>query len=263
MRIVDVHCHLESSEFNGALDHVIDEARKAGIVAMITASIQPQQWEISRKIALRFPDVHFALGIHPWYLDESYLRRIDELAAAREQGAVAIGEIGLDKKLSNADFDLQLQFFSRQLAVARDINLPVVIHCRGAFNELLSILRSEGAPRAGGVVHAFSGSIEIAVALAEMGLCVSMGGTLTMRNSKKRESVLRKVYPDFFMLESDAPDIPPVQAMGGVNYPHYIRYSLAAAAEILGESESAVAEHTTRNAARVFNLHIPLRMRRL
>ena len=257
MRIVDVHCHLESSEFDGALDHVVGEARKAGIVAMITASIQPQQWEVSRTIAKRFPDVKFACGIHPWYLNESYLRRIDDLAEAREWGAVGIGEIGLDKKISNTDFDLQMQFFSRQLAVAREINLPVIIHCRGAFNELLSILRSEGVPQTGGVVHAFSGSPEIAADLGDLGICVSMGGTLTMRNSKKREMALKEVYPDRFMLESDAPDIPPIQAKGGINYPHYIRYSLAAAAEILGESESAVADQTTRNAARVFNLHIP------
>jgi TatD DNase family protein len=254
MRLVDVHCHLESGEFAGDLDRVIFNARSAGIVKLLTASITPDQWELSRSIAARYPEVEYAAGIHPWYIRESYLPRIPELAGARGLGAVAIGEIGLDRKIDRSDFDLQVDFFERQLAIARAVDLPVIIHCRGAFNDLAGILRRYGAPRAGGVIHAFSGSIEVAEELSGLGMSFSMGGTLTMRNSRKRETVLRAIYPDRFLLETDAPDIPPVQARGGTNYPHYLLYNLQAAAEILGESASAVAEHTTANALRLFRL---------
>jgi TatD DNase family protein len=132
----------------------------------------------------------------------------------------------------------------------------VVIHCRGAFNELILSLKRIGVPKAGGIIHSFSGSPELADELIRYGLNFSMGGTLTYRNSKKRAAVLKKIYPDHFLLETDSPDIPPVQKHGEINYPHYIRYNLQAAAEILGDTIENVAEHTTRNAIRIFRLKI-------
>jgi TatD DNase family protein len=237
------------------LESVIERARNAGIAALITSTITPDQWELSRGIAERFADVEYAMGIHPWYIQKSYMNDIAGLAGAKDRGASAIGEIGVDSK-SGGDLDLQIVFFEKQLAIAREIDLPVVIHCRGAFNELILSLKRIGAPKAGGIIHSFSGSPELADELIRYGLSFSMGGTLTYRNSKKRAAVLKKIYPHHFLLETDSPDIPPVQKQGEINYPHYIRYNLEAAAEILGETIESVAEHTTRNAIRIFNLKI-------
>jgi len=255
MKLVDVHCHLESIHFTHDLGSIIDQARSAGIVSLITSTINPEQWALSRGIAARFADVEYAMGIHPWYIQKSFMNDINGLAEAKELGAAAIGEIGIDSK-TGGDFDLQILFFEKQLAIAKEIDLPVVIHCRGAFNELILSLKRIGVPKAGGIIHSFSGSPELADELIRYGLNFSMGGTLTYRNSKKRAAVLKKIYPDHFLLETDSPDIPPVQKHGEINYPHYIRYNLQAAAEILGDTIENVAEHTTRNAIRIFRLKI-------
>lgn len=256
MKLVDAHCHLESDNFAADLDGVIERARSAGLVKLITSSITPAQWDYSRHIASSFSEVEFALGIHPWYIRASYRDDIPGLARARELGAVAIGEIGIDAKTGRDDLDDQIDFFERQLAIARNIDLPVIIHCRGAFNELFRSLRRVGTPRPGGIVHAFSGSPELAGELISLGISCSMGGTLTYRNSRKRAAVLKKIYPHHFLLETDSPDIPPVQKQHEVNYPHYILYNLEAAAVMLGETVESVAENTTSNAARIFNLKI-------
>src|SRR4030042_81143 len=256
MKPVDGHCHLESVHFIHDLDRVIADARDPGSAKLITPAITPNQWDRSRKIAGSYPEVEYSMGIHPWYIRESSLDDIPALSHARELGAVAIGEIRIDKKTESGDFDRQLAFFENQLAVARDIDLPVIIHCRGAFNELVRSLQKIGAPKAGGIIHSFSGSPELAEEIIRFGLSFSMGGTLTYRNSRKRAAVLKKIYPRHFLLETDSPDIPPVQKHGEINYPHYILYNLQAAAEITGDTMEKIAENTTMNAARIFNLNI-------
>ncbi|MBN2157799.1 MAG: TatD family hydrolase [Spirochaetes bacterium] len=256
MKLVDAHCHLESDYFSGDLGAVIERARHAGIVKLITSSIMPGQWDLSRSIAGQFPEVEFALGIHPWYIRESYLDDVPSLARAKELGAVAIGEIGIDSKTETNDLSLQLNFFEKQLSIARELELPVIIHCRGASGDLIRSLKRVGVPRPGGMVHAFSGSPELAEELVSLGINCSMGGTLTYRNSRKRAAVLKLIYPRHFILETDSPDIPPVQKQGEINYPHYILYNLQAAAEILGVSVENVAEQTTANAARLFSLDL-------
>lgn len=256
MRLVDVHCHLESEHFRDDLDLVVENARQAGIVKLITAAITPVQWERSLELASRYPEVECALGVHPWYIRESYRKALPHLREAREMGAIAIGEIGLDCKTDAVDFGLQVEFFEDQLAIARDTGLPVVVHCRGAFNELIRSIRRTGGLPAGGVIHAFSGSAELADELMPLGFSFSMGGTLTYRNSARRAAVLRKIYPGRFLLETDSPDIPPVQKHGEINRPHYIRYSLDAAAEITGDTAENIADHTTMNAVKLFGLKI-------
>ncbi len=252
MRLIDAHCHLEAEEFEGRLDAVMEGARAAGIVKLVTASIAPGQWAVSRGTAARYPEVAFAWGIHPWYVQEEHLAAVEGLRAARDAGACAIGEIGLDGKVDSPPLELQLQLFEAQLRIAKDLELPVVLHCRGAFNELLETLKRVGAPARGGVVHAFSGSSEVAEACLRHGLCFSMGGALTYRRSNKRAKTLSTIYPEHFLLETDSPDIPPVEALGQPNVPANLLYNLRGAAAYLGESEEAIAEQSTQNAAKLF-----------
>ncbi|HSV98336.1 MAG TPA: TatD family hydrolase [Spirochaetota bacterium] len=256
MRLVDVHCHLESDVFGDRLDSVISAAKGAGIVKLITSSIVPEEWTLSESIAGRYDEVEFALGIHPWYGKEEDEERIADLAHAPGRGAVAIGEIGLDKKTLAIPMELQKRLFVRQLTMAREINLPVIVHCRGAFDELHVYLKKIGLPARGGVIHSYSGGVETAVEFMKYGFSFSFGGVLTYRNSRKREAVLAAIYPDHFMLETDSPDIPPVEAGDAPNVPANILYNLRAAAEILGESEERVAAVTTANAARMFGFSL-------
>lgn len=256
VRLVDVHCHLESDVFSDRLDSIVSAAKKAGIVKLITSSITPGEWALSESIAGRYDEVEFALGIHPWYGRERDEERIAELASAPGRGAVAIGEIGLDKKTLAVPMEIQKRLFERQLAMAREINLPVIVHCRGAFDELHVYLKKTGLPARGGVIHSFSGSVEIAVEFMKYGFSFSFGGALTYRNSRKKEAVLKAVYPDHFMLETDSPDIPPVEAKEFPNVPANILYNLKAASEILGVSEERIATDTSANAARMFGFSL-------
>ncbi len=257
MKLVDVHCHLESDLYNGKLDEIISEARNAGLVKLITSSVVPDEWSKSQSIAESYEEVEFALGIHPWYVRELHTAQIDKLVECTSRGAIAIGEIGLDKKVPLPPFELQLRLFTHQLIVAKELNLPIIVHCRGAYNELLVCLKEIGMPAAGGIVHSFSGSVEIAGELCTHGFSFSMGGVLTYRNSKKRHDVLKYIYPEHFMLETDSPDIPPVEAKGRLHTPSNILYNLKAASQILGVSEEKIADATTQNAYRMFTLNLP------
>ena len=160
--LVDAHCHLESDEFAGNLDDIVATGRAAGIGAFVTAAWTPEVWERSKVIADQYAGVSFALGIHPWYVREEHLEHIDELARAREQGACAIGEIGLDAKVDTPSPELQQAVFEAQLQIAGDLGLPIVLHCRGAYGELIRTIKRVGMPERGGLIHAFSGSVEIA-----------------------------------------------------------------------------------------------------
>jgi len=252
MNIIDAHCHLEAEEFEGRLDEILLDARNAGATRLVTAAVTPDDWTRSKEIAATYPEVSFTWGIHPWYAAEDHFGVLDRLATAAREGAVGIGEIGLDRKIETPSFALQQRLFEAQLEVARMIDLPVVMHCRGAFNELLESLRRVGAPRAGGMIHAFSGSLEMAEICISLGLVFSMGASLSYKPSKKRLQALGRIYPDAFLIETDSPDMPPAQAPKGSNVPANIRYNLKGAAEILGRTEEEVAEVSERNAARLF-----------
>jgi len=254
MRLVDAHCHLESELYDGRLDSIIEDARVAGLAAMITSSITPAMWDLSLALADRYDVVYASTGIHPWYIRDGDMGRIEGLADTAGRGAVAIGEIGLDRKVESPPFDLQVKIFEAQLATAKEIDLPVIIHCRGAFNELILSLKKIGVPSRGGTVHSFAGSAEIAIDLMRLGMSFSLGGILTYRNSAKRVEMLKKIYPSHFLLETDCPDIPPVEIKNSLHVPANIVYNLRAASELLHESEEKIAEKTTENAVRIFNL---------
>jgi TatD DNase family protein len=252
MRLVDAHCHLESEEFTDSLPAVLQDAREAGIVKLVTASVAPEQWARSRQLSLAHPEIECAMGIHPLFVEPRHADAMAALTEAAAAGAVAIGEIGLDKKADSPDLDLQRDVFERQLKVARDLDLPVVVHCRGAYEELLHSIKRIGLGTRGGIIHAFSSTAEMADECIRLGFSISLGGTLTYRNSKKRTEVLRRAYPDHLTLETDSPDMPPVERRGAPNVPANILFNLRAAAETLGEPEEKIAEATTANAFRLF-----------
>ncbi len=255
LKLVDSHCHLEAPEFNDTIDSVIDCAVKSGIVKLITSSVTCSEWERSKLIHDRFSQVEFTIGVHPWYVSEQDRGIKSMLDSASGMGAVAVGEIGLDMKIETPSFELQREIFELQLQYAVDSDIPVVIHCRGAFNELIETINRTGIPRSGGLIHAYSGSPELTEILIKKGLSFSMGGTLTYKNSRKRSDVLKRIYPDYFLLETDSPDIPPVNTLKP-NVPSNILLNLKAASDILGVPEEKIAETTTANAEKLFGLKL-------
>lgn len=259
MDLVDVHCHLENPHLHENLKSVLADARDAGIKNLITSSITPDQWETSLQLAGENKEIECTLGVHPWYLQNTFMRSLEGLEGFLSRGAVAVGETGLDKKIDSPGLEMQVEFFEKQLSIARDMNLPVVIHCRGAFGEVKRSIKRVGMPDAGGIIHSFSGSIEVAEDFIPLGMSFSLGGILTYRNSRKRGRLMQKIYPRHFLLETDSPDIPPIEVRTDepvVNVPANILYNLRAAAEILQVSAEEVARHTTENASKLFNLDL-------
>ncbi|HOJ32524.1 MAG TPA: TatD family hydrolase [Candidatus Hydrogenedentes bacterium] len=255
MRLVDAHCHLSCAEFRHNESRIVEDAKRVGIVGMISAATKREEWEEVFHLARRFPEVYAAWGVHPWYVTPEDVTEIAALQTAQVNGITAIGEIGLDRKISTPPFKLQLEVFEEQLKIARELNLPVVVHCRGAFNTLIDSVRQIGLPKAGGIVHAYSGSLEITEELIKLGFSFSMGRALTYRNSPKRVEVLKRIYPERFLLETDSPDLPPVELQGMVNVPANLTYMLRASAELLELPEEEIAEKTTENAIRLFGLN--------
>lgn len=255
MRLIDSHCHLEDERFRSRLHDVLQDARDAGVIRLVTCAVTPEEWPGSADIARQHPEVACALGIHPWFVKPEYRDHLDRLRQARELGAKAIGEIGLDKKIETPGMDLQTEFFEAQLKIAKELDLPVNIHCRGAFNELLVSLRRVGMPSPGGLIHAFSGNVQIARTFVEFGLNFSLGRSLTYKKCRKREELMAFIYPDHFLLETDSPDMVPIGADPEMpNEPKNIVFNLRGAADVLGREEAEVAETTTQNALHLFNL---------
>jgi TatD DNase family protein len=255
MQLVDVHCHLESRHFAGKLDTIIEKAKSVGLVALITCAIVPDEWELSQSISKNYKEVYFALGVHPWYIAESYHNELYRLTRIHDDKYCAIGEIGLDAK-TTIDMKLQKKFFEDQVAIANELGKPIIVHCRGAFNELIASLKRVGALKAGGVIHSYSGNLEIAKALIPYGFYFSFGGAITFRNSKKKLQVLQHIYPDYVLLETDSPDIPPVEKSGEINVPENIIYVIKAISELIGKPEEEIASTTTNNAKTLFKLKL-------
>lgn len=248
--VADAHCHLEDEAFATSLPQVVEAAEQAGVCLMVTAAVIPEQWEKSLSIAKTYSSVKCALGIHPWFVKSAYADDISRLAETCARGAAAVGEIGLDRQTGS--LEEQIPFFEEQLALARDEGLPVVVHCRSAFDALYASVKRIGLPETGGVIHAFNGSPELAEQFARLGFSFSLGGALTFRDSRRRAEMLRRIYPTRFLLETDSPAIPPAETQGKTNTPANILYSLQAASEIIGLPIEEVARTALENTERIF-----------
>lgn len=253
MQFIDAHCHLTAEEFGGGLGAVLEAARAAGIVAMVTSATCPEDWTAQQEVAMRCREVHFTWGIHPWHAREDGFAAMDRLRGARAAGAVAIGEIGLDGKI-DVPMALQERLFSAQLDIAHELGLPVVIHARGAYDRIQRILHARGPLKYGGIVHAFSASAQIAEDLVAHGLSLSLGAALSYRPNQKLRAVLEVIWPRHILLETDSPDMPPPQACGRPNTPVNLLYNVRGLMEYLQVPPGEAAAVTTRNAARLFGL---------
>jgi TatD DNase family protein len=252
VRLIDAHCHLQADIFSVDLEAVVSRARGFGVIGMINASTSPDDWSLCRSVSERFLECEFALGIHPWYIPDDAEHFLASRTADDFSGAIAVGEIGIDNRKKDTDPSRERSIFRAQLEIAREIGLPVIIHCLGAWNDLATELKRIQSKR-GGIIHNFNGSGELAKELIKYGLSFSVGGTATYRDSRKRAEMIRTIYPDYCLLETDSPDIPPAEKKGMRNEPSNIIYVLSALSEILDISEEGIAETTSCNAARIFN----------
>lgn len=251
--LIDSHCHLDLEPLCSELRQVVAEARQAGVAEFVVPGVHPANWE--RIVALSQLDdgIHAACGIHPMHADlanDRVLSRLTDMA----QHSVAIGEIGLDP-LYSVSLELQEQTFRAQVRLARELGRPLLIHCRRAFQRTLAIVREERADRVGGIMHAFSGSWEMAREFIRLGFAISLSGTLTWDNAVRPLQLAREVPLDHLVLETDAPDMTPQRYRGQPNRPAWLRETALFLAEVRGLDLAEVAGASRRTTHRV--LHLP------
>lgn len=249
---VDTHCHLDDSSLAGRLPAVLARAEAAGVSRFIIPGVGPDHWDDIMRLSRQDPRICVAPGIHPLRAaaccDDS-LARLEQLAA----DTVAIGEIGLDNTYQ-IPRDVQQRAFRAQLRLAVRRGLPVILHCRRAFADLLAILREERVDTVGGVMHAFSGSPEIAAECVRLGLCIGVAGPVTYDNAVRPVEVVRRTPLDQLLLETDAPDLAPVPYRGMCCEPAYLLEIARKVAAVRGIEVEEVARMTTANAERLFRL---------
>jgi TatD DNase family protein len=254
--LIDSHAHVDFSQFDGDRDETVRRATEAGLSAIINVGTDLDSSERSVELAARYPTIHAAVGVHPHDARTLSSGALDRLAglASREK-VVAIGEIGLDFYRDLSPRDVQRDVFRQQLRLAVELDMPVIIHDRDAHGEVLDILQDEGARRVGGVLHCFSGELEMALAGIEMGFFIAFGGPITY-GGKKKQAIARRIPADRILVETDSPFLTPVPHRGQRNEPAYVVHVVDRLARLRGIGFEDAARVTSENAARLFGLTI-------
>lgn len=256
--LIDTHCHINVPEFDADRAAVLARARAAGVAALVVPAIDAAGWDgllaLCDSAPPDGPRLYPALGLHPVYLDahrEVDLARLERLVA--EQPVISIGEIGLDHHVAGLDPERQTRLLARQLAIARAADLPVLLHVRQAHDEMLALLRRRPVP-AGGIAHAFNGSLQQAHQYLELGFKLGFGGMLTFERSRRLRRLASELPLDALVLETDAPDMTGAAHHGERNSPEYLPEVLETLARLRDLEPSEIADRTTANARSVLNL---------
>ena len=253
MRLIDSHIHLDDSRFDHDRDEVLNRARQANVIAQIIPGVTAAGWHKINHIAATQHDIFYAYGLHPMFMSKHEWSDVKQLKTQVEtDNPVAIGECGLDFFVENANKNKQREYFQAQIELARDTDLPLILHARKAMDEVTSMLAKSGHHK--GVVHSFSGSVQQAKRLIDLGYHISLGGPVTYDRAKRLQKVLISLPLDTLLLETDAPDQPGTTHRGERNEPAFITEVLAAFSHLRGESAAHIAEITTQNSQNLFKL---------
>nr|WP_027870471.1 TatD family hydrolase [[Eubacterium] cellulosolvens] len=257
--IFDTHTHYDDEAFDGDREKVLDSIREAGVRRFVNVSAEWSSLGKIRRLTEGRADAYAAYGIHPDNVGELSDDRFEELKnyCLREE-CVAVGEIGLDYHWNVESRETQIYWFKRQLALAREMKLPIIIHSRDAAADTMEIAREEEIGRIGGVVHCYSYSAEQAVEYVDMGMYIGIGGVLTFKNARKLRQVVETIPLDKLVLETDCPYLAPEPNRGRRNNSAYLKYVAAAIAEIKGITEEEVEAVTWENACRMYGLPVDL-----
>jgi TatD DNase family protein len=256
MPLFDTHAHLHFPEFGSDLAAVLDRARAAGVLGMVTIGTDRETNPAAVRLAERWSDVYATVGIHPHDAAEATDADFEAMESLVRSSAkvVALGEMGLDFFRNLSPRDVQERVFRRQLRLAHRLGKPVVVHCRDAYPEALTILAGERAGEIGGVMHCFSADVEVAKRCLDLGLLISLAGPVTYKNTRSLPDVARFVPEDRLVVETDCPFLPPHPYRGQRNEPAYVALTAGRVAELRGTDVHALGEATTRNAERLFKL---------
>ena len=253
--LIDSHAHLEMPDFKRDLEAVIQRAKESGVEYIFTVGTEKKDWKRTLEITNTHPSIYAILGVHPHNakeIDDKTYPILRELC--RDRKVKGYGEIGLDFFRNLSPRDVQLKRFREQIGLAKELQLPIVVHDREAHQETLEILKSEKAEECGGIIHCFSGDYEMAKECIDMGFFISIPGSITFKNAERFREIVKRLPLESLLVETDAPFITPEPFRGKRNEPSYVKYTAQKVAEIKKVSFEKVAEVTTENALQIFKL---------
>jgi len=252
--LVDSHCHLDFPELAGDLDAVTALMRENGVTHALCVSVTLQDFPRVRSLAERYRQIYASVGVHPDYPDVPEVTPDEIVELARHPKVVAIGETGLDYYRIKGDLEWQRKRFRDHIQAARGCGKPLIIHTREAAVDTLRIMREERAHEAGGVMHCFTESWEVAQAAMELGFYISFSGIVTFKNARALKEVAQRVPLDRMLIETDSPYLAPVPYRGKVNQPGWVKYIAEEIARLRGVSVADVGNATTRNFFELFRV---------
>tara|TARA_B100000686_G_C16751978_1_gene953083 strand:+ start:986 stop:1744 length:759 start_codon:yes stop_codon:yes gene_type:complete len=248
--MIDTHCHLYDKRLYPDLTQIVKNAEKSNITQMICIGDNLETSEKSIQIAEEYENIYASIGIHPHEaqnVSKNYLKKIQKNTSHHK--VIGIGEIGLDYYYNFSDPKIQKKIFLEQLILAKDLEMPTIIHCRDAYKDLYdTIVKSKNNK---GVIHCFSGSVDFAEKIINLGYYISFTGMITF--VKELELVIEKIDLKYIMLETDAPYLAPVPYRGKTNQPAYVNKIAEKIAEIKNISIQEVDQITSKNARSLFN----------
>lgn len=253
--LFDSHAHLDASRFKNDLPEVLDRAKQAGVELIMNPGADYESSMNAVKLADSYDFIYAAVGIHPHdadSLDDMMLALIKKMA--KHPKVKAIGEIGLDYHYDHSPRDVQRFWFRKQLQLAKELNLPVIIHDREANQDVFDILREENAFETGVLLHCYSGSAELARQYVKLGAYISIAGPVTFKNARKTVEVVEAIDIDRLLIETDSPYLTPHPYRGKRNESAYVEHVARKIAEIKNMSYEAVCEATMNNAKKYFKI---------
>lgn len=257
--IIDTHIHFDDNRFDHDRDAVYQRAIDSGVVAMVVPAVTRARWTQVDSVSKAYKNVFATAGLHPAFCDYHQPEDLIKLEAKLNEGnCVAIGECGLDGFIKNTPPALQKTYFSAQLELGKQFELPVIIHARNAIEEVILLLRHHALSNknGNGVIHSYNGSLQQAHRLIDLGYKLSFGGPVSYDGSHKLHELVKKLPFESIMLETDAPDQPTMNNRGNRNEPAFINSVLKAIATLRNKHPQDIAELSNNNAQQLFNLQI-------
>ncbi len=252
--LVDSHCHIDFPEFADKLDAVFELMRVNLVERALCVSVNLDDFPRIRTLAEANAHVYASVGVHPDYEGGDEVTSRELATLAEHPKVLAIGETGLDYYRLKGNLEWQRERFRIHIRAARECGKPLIIHTRNAAEDTLRIMREEGAGAAGGVMHCFTESWEIAAAAMRIGFYISFSGIVTFKNAKAIKEVACRVPLEHMLIETDAPYLAPVPHRGKINQPGYVRHVAEEIARLKGLTLEQVAENTTNNFIKLFKV---------
>lgn len=256
IKIIDTHCHLDMEAYSDDLDEMLAHAFSGTIERIVTIGIDLRSSFDAVMIARKNPKISATIGIHPHEVEstnDNDYQRLQELYEKNSSYISGFGEIGLDYVKLHSPPDSQRNHFERQLDIADDLGLPVIVHNREADDDTLKILKRAKPLQQGGIMHCFSSNFEFAQKVLDLGMIISIPGTVTFKNAATIQDVVKKIPSSSFVVETDGPFLAPHPYRGKRNEPAALIYTVQKIAELRQTDVSQIAKQTTLNAQRLFN----------